>query len=67
MVNININMHMHIKTTMNRDQAAIVIQNAWRMYDDDRKNRMMDEYNKGLTDTYSRECRTLMQWEVDYY
>jgi hypothetical protein len=59
-------MYINIKTNMNRDQAAIVIQNAWRMFDDERKSRMMDEYNKGLTDTYYRECCTLMQWEYEY-
>jgi hypothetical protein len=51
---------------MNRDQAALVIQNAWRIFDDDRKSRMMDEYNNGLWSTYYDECCTPGEWEIDY-
>ena len=51
---------------MNRDQAAIVIQNAWRTYDDDRKIRIVDEYNKDLMDTYYRQCCTPGEWVIDY-
>jgi hypothetical protein len=51
---------------MTPDQAAFVIQNAWRNFDDDRKFRMMDEYNNELMDTYYRECCTPGEWEMDY-
>ena len=51
---------------MTPEQAALVIQNAWRNFDDDRKSRMMDEYNKGLWSTYYHECYTPGDWVIDY-
>jgi hypothetical protein len=41
---------------MTVEQAALVIQNAWRRFDDDRKDRFMESYNNELRDTYYREC-----------
>ena len=41
---------------MTLERAAIVIQNAWRRFDDDRKDRFIDEYNKEMMDTYYHEC-----------
>jgi hypothetical protein len=51
---------------MTPDQAALVIQNAWRNFEDDRKIRIVDEYNKELMDTYYRECCTPGEWVIDY-
>ena len=51
---------------MTPDQAAMVIQNAWRRFDDDRKDRFLEEYNNELWDTYYRECYTPGDWDIVY-
>jgi hypothetical protein len=48
---------------MTPDHAANVIQNAWRLFDDARKDRALDEYNAEMWDTYYRECCTPGAWE----
>jgi len=52
-----------VKSNMTPDQAANVIQNAWRLFDDTRKDRALDEYRAELWDTYYRECCTPGAWE----
>ena len=52
-------------TMMTPDQAAMVIQNAWRRFDDDRKDRCLEDYNNELWDTYYRECCSPGDWSFD--
>ena len=41
---------------MTPEQAAMIIQWAWRSFDDDRKAKFCAEYQAELMDTYYREC-----------
>jgi hypothetical protein len=49
---------------MTPEQAAMIIQNAWRIFDDDRKAKFCAEYQAELMDTYYRECCTPGSWDM---
>jgi hypothetical protein len=51
---------------MTVDQAAVVIQNAWRVFDHDRKAAFNEEYQSELMDTYYRECCSPGDWDIAY-
>jgi hypothetical protein len=54
---------------MTPGQAAMIIQNAWRVFDDDRKAKFCAEYQAELMDTYYSECYTPVDNDDDdsYY
>ena len=51
---------------MTPERAAKVIQNAWRIFDHDRKADYYAEYQAELMDTYYRECYTPGDWDIAY-
>lgn len=41
---------------MDRTKAALIIQNAWRVFDSDRKSNFYAEYQEELNANYYRDC-----------
>jgi hypothetical protein len=52
---------------MTPDQAATMIQNAWRVFDNDRKVQFLQSYEDELNATYYASCYTPGMWDEDYY
>ena len=44
--------------TMNPEQAAMIIQGAWRAFVDDRRHQAYDEHMADLNATYYAQCYT---------
>lgn len=49
---------------MTPDHAAFVIQNAWRRFDDDRKEQLLAEYESEMWEAYERKAREREEEEV---
>ena len=53
--------------TMTPNEAATMIQNAWRVFDNDRKVQFYQDYEDELNATYYASCYTPGMWDEDYY
>lgn len=49
---------------MTPEEAVAVIQNAWRRFDDERKDRLLAEYESEMWEAYEREAREREDEEV---
>jgi hypothetical protein len=52
---------------MTPNEAATMIQNAWRVFDNDRKVQFYQDYEDELNATYYASCYTPGMWDEDYY
>ena len=60
-------LHQSKANTMTPNEAATMIQNAWRVFNSERKNQFYESYEDELNATYYASCYTPGMWDEDYY